>query len=118
MTCHDDDVERVFLESGADVLNKPITLKTEGKADVVVTILLNPDGQEHCFVNETGFRDLSQETGEKVDWVRYDKLNSEQAKFMKMFSSRGMEEEKKEDEPSELESVSRQTDTVKPVQFR
>lgn len=85
--CHDDDVERVYLESGAKVLNKPITLKTEGKADVVVTILLNPDGQEHCFVNESGFRDLSKETGEKIDWEKFDKQSETQAKFMKMFAN-------------------------------
>ena len=41
----------------------------------MVTILSSPDGQEICFVNDTGFRDLSAETGEKVDWERYDKLN-------------------------------------------
>ncbi len=41
------------------MLNKPILLKTEGKADVIVTILLSPDEQEHCYVNDTGFRDLS-----------------------------------------------------------
>ena len=58
-------------------MNKPITLKTEGKADVVVTILMSPDDQEHCFVNETGFKELSIETGEKVDWERHDKLSQE-----------------------------------------
>jgi hypothetical protein len=46
-------------------------LKTEGKADVVVTILQTPDDQEICFVNDTGFRDLSQETGETIDWEKY-----------------------------------------------
>ena len=73
--CADEDVQNVFEKSGAKVQNEPITLKTEGKADVVVTILQSPDDQEICFVNETGFRDLSKETGEKVDWERYDKLN-------------------------------------------
>ena len=39
MGCHDDDVQNVHDNGGAIVLNAPITLKTEGKADVVVTIL-------------------------------------------------------------------------------
>ena len=80
--CADQDVEMVFRESGSKVLNAPITLKTEGKADVVVTILQSPDDQEICFVNDTGFRDLSQETGEKIDWQKYDEQNERQKKFM------------------------------------
>jgi hypothetical protein len=67
----------VFKKSGAKVQNSPVTLNTEGKADVVVTILLSPDDQEICFVNESGFRDLSRETNEPIDWERYDRLNSE-----------------------------------------
>jgi len=59
VSCADEDVEKVYAESEATALNKPITLKTEGKADVVVTILMSPDSQEHCFVNDTGFKDLS-----------------------------------------------------------
>ena len=43
ISCADEDVERVFKESGAKALNSPIVLKTEGKADVIVTILLSPD---------------------------------------------------------------------------
>eukprot|EP00386_Alphamonas_edax_P004960 GDKI01015585.1.p1 GENE.GDKI01015585.1~~GDKI01015585.1.p1 ORF type:complete len:343 (-),score=66.28 GDKI01015585.1:383-1411(-) len=41
------------------IINEPITLRTPGKADVVVTILADPDGYEICFVNEDGFNDLS-----------------------------------------------------------
>ena len=52
-------MQKVFEESGAKVLKEPVTLQTEGKADVVVTILQSPDDQEFCFVNDTGFRDLS-----------------------------------------------------------
>ena len=74
-------MEKVFKESGSKIINPPITLKTEGKADVVVTILASPDGQEICFVNDSGFRDLSKETGEQVDWERYDKLNAKQKEF-------------------------------------
>jgi len=64
------------------VQKEPVTLKTEGKADVVVTILESPDGHEICFVNESGFSDLSKETGEQVDWKRYDELNEVQAKYL------------------------------------
>lgn len=71
--------------SGAKVVNAPVTLKTEGKADVIVTILQSPDDQELCFVNDSGFRDLSQETNEKVDWERYDKLNATQKKYLDKF---------------------------------
>ena len=65
----------------SQVLNSPVTLKTEGKADVVVTIVLSPDNQELCFVNDTGFRDLSKETNEQVDWERYEKLTAAQNKY-------------------------------------
>ena len=47
------------LAAGHDVLTRLVTLPTPGKADVVVTILADPDGYEICFVGETGFRDLS-----------------------------------------------------------
>ena len=77
VSCADEDVEKVYLTSGSKGLNKPVKLKTEGKADVVVTILQSPDGQELCYVNDSGFRDLSEETGEKVDWERYERLNKE-----------------------------------------
>ena len=93
ISCTDEDVEKVFKESGSDIINPPITLKTEGKADVVVTILSSPDGQEICFVNDTGFRDLSKETGEKVDWERYDKLNAKQQEYRDKFSGNAKKEE-------------------------
>lgn len=70
MSCVTEDVQKVFEESGSQILTNPVTLKTEGKADVVVTILADPDGHELCYVNDSGFRDLSKETGEKVDWER------------------------------------------------
>ena len=40
-------------------MNTPITLPTPGKADVVVTILSDPDGYEICFVGDIGFYDLA-----------------------------------------------------------
>jgi len=39
ISCADDDVEKVQNESGAKIQNERVVLKTEGKADVVVTIL-------------------------------------------------------------------------------
>ena len=47
-----------------------------------MTILGSPDGQEICFVNDGGFRELSKETGEKIDWERYERLNKEQKEHM------------------------------------
>jgi len=68
IACAEVDVENVFKNSGSEAINAPVTLPTDGKADVVVTILASPDSQEICFVGDTGFKDLSKETGEKVDW--------------------------------------------------
>lgn len=77
-----------------------------------MTILQSPDDQELCYVNETGFRDLSKETGEKVDWERYDKLNSVQRKYEERFSGKkkdtdakdeAKDETKEEEEPPALE---------------
>jgi len=85
-SCTDADVQTVHDQSGAKVLNAPVTLKTEGKADVVVTILLTPDDQEICFVNDKGFRDLSQETNEQIDWERYHKQTEVMAKYRKMLA--------------------------------
>jgi len=62
---------KVFTESGSKYINSPITLKTEGKADVIVTILQSPNDQEICFVNDGAFRELSQETGNTIDWQHY-----------------------------------------------
>lgn len=82
ISCADADVEKVFQESGAKVVNPPVTLPTEGKADVVVTILQTPDDQEICYVNDKGFRDLSQETGESIDWETREKQDKAQKKYL------------------------------------
>ena len=50
------------------IMNKPITLPTPGKADVVVTILADPDGYEICFVGDIGFYDLAKPLYDKVNW--------------------------------------------------
>jgi thiol-disulfide isomerase/thioredoxin len=46
-----------------------LTLPTPGKADVVVTILTDPDGYEICFVEEEGFYQLAIPTYDVVDFV-------------------------------------------------
>lgn len=51
-----------------DIMNTPITLPTPGKADVVVTILADPDGYEICFVGDVGFYDLATPLYDRVDW--------------------------------------------------
>ena len=50
------------------IMNTPITLPTPGKADVVVTILADPDGYEICFVGDVGFWDLATPLYDRVDW--------------------------------------------------
>lgn len=50
------------------IMNTPITLPTPGKADVVVTILADPDGYEICFVGDIGFYDLATPLYDLVDW--------------------------------------------------
>ena len=72
-SCADSDIQRVFDYSGSDIQNPPITLPTEGKADVFVTILSSPDKQEICFVNDGAFRELSFETGNTIDWELHER---------------------------------------------
>ena len=81
-SCANADIERVFKDSGSAIINPPVTLPTEGKADVIVTILASPDAQEICFVNDIAFRELSKETGEQVDWERYERLTKEQGAYV------------------------------------
>jgi len=50
------------------IMNPPITLPTPGKADVVVTILADPDAYEICFVGDVGFYDLATPLYDLVDW--------------------------------------------------
>ena len=52
------------------ILTKPVTLKTDGKADVDVVILSDPDQYEICFVNKDGFDDLctTKDGDDKIDW--------------------------------------------------
>ena len=50
------------------IMNTPITLPTPGKADVIVTILSDPDAYEICFVGDIGFYDLATPLYDKVDW--------------------------------------------------
>ena len=50
------------------IMNPPITLPTPGKADVVVTILADPDAYEICFVGDQGFYDLATPQYDLIDW--------------------------------------------------
>ena len=52
-----------------DIMNEPIVLKTEGKADVEVTILTDVDGYEICFVGDVGFWDLCKPTYDEIDFT-------------------------------------------------
>lgn len=76
VACHDDDVDKVYkqmLADGGVVAHPPMTLKTEGKADVVVSVIKSNNLQEIAFVSDAGFRDLSKDTGgETIDWAKFD----------------------------------------------
>lgn len=47
----------------------PLTLPTPGKADVVVTILLDRDGYEICFVEDEAFYQLAEPKYDIVDFA-------------------------------------------------
>jgi len=55
--------------AGHTVLTPPLTLPTPGKADVVVTILADPDGYEICFVEDAAFYDLATPKYDVIDWT-------------------------------------------------
>ena len=55
--------------AGAVVQTPPLTLPTPGKADVVVTILQDPDGYEICFVEDLGFYELAAPKYDVVDFA-------------------------------------------------
>jgi len=74
VSCAKEDIEKVY-KCGAKKMKEPTVLKTKDKAEVTVTIIQSPDDHEFCFVDDEGFKELSKETGEKVDWERYDKIN-------------------------------------------
>ena len=51
------------------IINKPLTLPTDGKADVVVSILGDRDGYEICFVEDIGYWDLANPLYDLIDWA-------------------------------------------------
>ena len=55
--------------NGDKVLVPPLTLPTPGKADVVVTILLDRDGYEICFVEDEAFYQLAEPKYDIVDFA-------------------------------------------------
>jgi len=61
-------IEKNSKASGS-ILTPPLTLPTPGKADVVVTILADPDDYEICFVEDEAFYELATPTYDVVDWV-------------------------------------------------
>ena len=54
--------------AGGIVQTPPLTLPTPGKADVVVTILVDRDGYEICFVEDTAFFALAAPCWDVIDW--------------------------------------------------
>lgn len=55
-----ETINKVIEEHKQTILTPLITLDTPGKATVRVIILADPDGHEICFVDDEGFRQLSQ----------------------------------------------------------
>lgn len=54
--------------SKGTVITPPLTLPTPGKADVVVTILGDPDGYEICFVEAVAFYELAEPKYDVIDF--------------------------------------------------
>eukprot|EP00596_Hydrurales_sp_CCMP1899_P007001 CAMPEP_0119034434 /NCGR_PEP_ID=MMETSP1177-20130426/1415_1 /TAXON_ID=2985 /ORGANISM="Ochromonas sp, Strain CCMP1899" /LENGTH=384 /DNA_ID=CAMNT_0006991859 /DNA_START=284 /DNA_END=1438 /DNA_ORIENTATION=- len=63
-----DEVYKRVTGAGEVVITPPLSLPTPGKADVVVTILSDPDGYEICFVEDKAFYDLATATYDVVDF--------------------------------------------------
>jgi hypothetical protein len=53
-------ISKLIQEAGQKILTPLVSLDTPGKATVRVIILADPDGHEICFVDDEGFRQLSQ----------------------------------------------------------
>ena len=70
-----EPIKEAVDASGDKILHQPVTLPTEGKADVIVVILQDRDGYEICFVEEAGFHDLctTKPGDEVVDWDKREK---------------------------------------------
>lgn len=63
-------VEARVKESSTVIKHGPVKLDTPGKATVEVLIIEDVDGYEICFVEVTGFDELSKPTegADKIDW--------------------------------------------------
>lgn len=59
----------LVTKASETVQTPPLTLPTPGKADVVVTILVDRDGYEICFVEDIGFYDLATPKYDLVDFA-------------------------------------------------
>lgn len=55
--------------SSGSVITPPLTLPTPGKADVVVTILGDPDGYEICYVEAVAFYQLAEPKYDVIDFA-------------------------------------------------
>lgn len=55
--------------SSGKVITPPLTLPTPGKADVVVTILGDPDGYEICYVEAEAFYQLAEPKYDVIDFA-------------------------------------------------
>lgn len=56
-------------EPKGTVITPPLTLPTPGKADVVVTILGDPDGYEICYVEAIAFYQLAEPKYDVIDFA-------------------------------------------------
>lgn len=69
--CPTPSVPAIFdmvKSAGDTVQTPPLTLPTPGKADVVVTILVDRDGYEICFVEDIAFYDLATPLYDVIDY--------------------------------------------------
>lgn len=55
-----EEIDALIRKNNCKILTELVKLDTPGKATVRVIILADPDGHEICFVDEEGFRQLSE----------------------------------------------------------
>jgi len=79
------DLSKKIEKFGKKILHQPVVLKTEGKADVKVIILQDPDDYEICFVEREGFRELSN-LYEGVDFIDWEMRKSIKNKILRSFN--------------------------------
>ena len=75
------------IKHGDIVQVNPLTLPTPGKADVVVTILIDRDAYEICFVEDIAFYQLAEPKYDLVDFIERASRGGDGKPLLKLSSS-------------------------------